>query len=51
VSRDTEEQEFGHHRQLFLTEQGYSYRIADEREWNTDETSTTEARLATAAGR
>ena len=51
VSRDTEEQEFGHHRQLFLTEQGYSYRIADEREWNLDETNTTATRPATAAGR
>jgi DNA excision repair protein ERCC-3 len=50
VSRDTEEQEFAHHRQLFLTEQGYSYRIADEREWNTDETITTEARPSKAAG-
>jgi DNA excision repair protein ERCC-3 len=27
VSRDTREEEFAHHRQLFLTEQGYSYRI------------------------
>jgi DNA excision repair protein ERCC-3 len=30
VTRDTREQDFAHHRQLFLTEQGYSYRIADE---------------------
>ncbi len=29
VTRDTREQDFAHHRQLFLTEQGYSYRIAD----------------------
>jgi DNA excision repair protein ERCC-3 len=29
VSRDSREQDFAHHRQLFLTEQGYSYRIAD----------------------
>lgn len=29
VSRDTREQDFAHHRQLFLTEQGYSYQIAD----------------------
>jgi DNA excision repair protein ERCC-3 len=29
VTRDTREQEFSHHRQLFLTEQGYSYEIAD----------------------
>ena len=27
VSRDTREEEFAHHRKLFLTEQGYSYRI------------------------
>lgn len=30
VSRDTREMDFAHHRQLFLTEQGYSYDIADE---------------------
>jgi DNA excision repair protein ERCC-3 len=29
VSRDTRELDFAHHRQLFLTEQGYSYSIAD----------------------
>jgi DNA excision repair protein ERCC-3 len=27
VSRDTREEEFAHHRQLFLAEQGYSYRV------------------------
>ncbi len=27
VSRDTREEEFGHHRQLFLTEQGYQYKV------------------------
>jgi DNA excision repair protein ERCC-3 len=32
VSRDTEEQDFAHHRQLFLAEQGYTYRIADAAE-------------------
>jgi DNA excision repair protein ERCC-3 len=32
VTRDTRELDFAHHRQLFLTEQGYSYRIADETE-------------------
>jgi DNA excision repair protein ERCC-3 len=32
VSRETEEEDYAHHRQLFLTEQGYSYRIADEEE-------------------
>ena len=30
VTRDTRELDFAHHRQLFLTEQGYSYAIADE---------------------
>jgi DNA excision repair protein ERCC-3 len=30
VSRDTREMDFAHHRQLFLTEQGYSYHILDE---------------------
>ena len=32
VTRDTRELDFAHHRQLFLTEQGYSYEILDERE-------------------
>ena len=27
VSRDTREEEFSHHRKLFLTEQGYTYRV------------------------
>lgn len=30
VTRDTREQEFALHRQMFLTEQGYSYQILDE---------------------
>jgi DNA excision repair protein ERCC-3 len=30
VTRDTRELDFAHHRQLFLTEQGYSYAIMDE---------------------
>ncbi len=30
VSRDTREMDFAHHRQLFLTEQGYNYEIIDE---------------------
>jgi DNA excision repair protein ERCC-3 len=34
VTRDTREQDFAHHRQLFLTEQGYSYQIADGTEMN-----------------
>jgi DNA excision repair protein ERCC-3 len=29
VTRDTRELDFAHHRQLFLTEQGYSYNILD----------------------
>jgi DNA excision repair protein ERCC-3 len=29
VTRDTREMEFAEHRKLFLTEQGYSYAIAD----------------------
>src|SRR5438132_11573779 len=29
VTRDTRELDFAHHRQLFLTEQGYSYHLAD----------------------
>ena len=32
VTRDTSEQEFAHKRQLFLAEQGYSYRILDASE-------------------
>ncbi len=30
VTRDTRELDFAHHRQMFLTEQGYSYSIVDE---------------------
>ena len=32
VTRDTRELDFAHHRQMFLTEQGYSYSILDETE-------------------
>jgi DNA excision repair protein ERCC-3 len=32
VTRDTRDQDFSSNRQLFLTEQGYSYRILDEHE-------------------
>jgi DNA excision repair protein ERCC-3 len=32
VTRDTRELDFAHHRQLFLTEQGYRYEIVDESE-------------------
>jgi DNA excision repair protein ERCC-3 len=36
VTRDTREQDFAHHRQLFLTEQGYSYQIVDGMEMLAD---------------
>ena len=32
VTRDTRELDFAHHRQMFLTEQGYAYAIQDEKE-------------------
>jgi len=32
ATRDTRELDFAHHRQMFLTEQGYSYEILDERD-------------------
>lgn len=32
VTRETKEEDFAHHRQLFLTEQGYGYQIMDEAE-------------------
>ncbi|MEM7736312.1 MAG: DNA repair helicase XPB [Deinococcota bacterium] len=37
VTRESKEEDFAHHRQLFLTEQGYQYQIMDEREWLTEE--------------
>jgi len=40
VSRDTREMDFAHHRQLFLTEQGYSYEIVDESDLAAVETET-----------
>jgi DNA excision repair protein ERCC-3 len=33
VTRETKEEDFSQHRQLFLTEQGYQYRIQDETDW------------------
>jgi DNA excision repair protein ERCC-3 len=33
VTRDTRELDFAHHRQMFLTEQGYSYSIIDGSEY------------------
>ena len=32
VTRDTREMDFAHHRQLFLTEQGYAYQLVDASE-------------------
>ncbi|HSQ57830.1 MAG TPA: DNA repair helicase XPB [Gemmata sp.] len=32
VTRDTRELDFAHHRQMFLTEQGYTYEILDEKD-------------------
>ncbi|MBX9580065.1 MAG: helicase-associated domain-containing protein [Gemmataceae bacterium] len=32
VTRDTRELDFAHHRQMFLTEQGYAYEILDQRD-------------------
>ncbi len=34
VSRETKEEDFAHHRQLFLTEQGYQYKIKDEADFD-----------------
>lgn len=34
VTRDSKDQDFAANRQLFLTEQGYAYRIVDAREWD-----------------
>jgi DNA excision repair protein ERCC-3 len=40
VTRDTRELDFAHHRQLFLTEQGYSYNIVDGAELLSNEQET-----------
>ncbi len=37
VTRESKEEDFAHHRQLFLAEQGYAYRISDESEWHFDD--------------
>ena len=34
VTRESKEEEFAHHRQLFLTEQGYRYSVSDESRWS-----------------
>jgi DNA excision repair protein ERCC-3 len=47
VTRDTREMDFAHHRQLFLTEQGYSYEILDE----SDLIARTSALVANGKGR
>ncbi len=39
VTRDTRELDFAQHRQMFLTEQGYSYHIADEGDMAAKETA------------
>lgn len=39
VTRDTRELDFAHHRQLFLTEQGYSYEIKDEGDFEVTRTA------------
>ncbi len=44
VTRDTRELDFAHHRQLFLTEQGYSYEILDESDLIAGAESTPECR-------
>lgn len=33
VTRDSKEEEFAQHRQMFLTEQGYQYQIQDQSDW------------------
>ncbi len=43
VTRDTREMDFAHHRQLFLTEQGYSYEILDEMDLLEPENSTSKS--------
>ncbi|GIW81859.1 MAG: DEAD/DEAH box helicase [Gemmatales bacterium] len=43
VTRDTRELDFAHHRQLFLTEQGYSYTIVDGAELLADSPSASTA--------
>jgi len=46
VTRDTVDQDFGVHRQLFLTEQGYRYEIMDESElFTSDEVEAAGAKL------
>lgn len=46
VTRDTVDQDFGVHRQLFLTEQGYRYEILDESDlFSTDEIEEAGAKL------
>ncbi|AFZ68244.1 DNA repair helicase XPB [Deinococcus peraridilitoris] len=38
VTRETREEDFAHHRQLFLAEQGYAYHVSDEAEWDASST-------------
>jgi hypothetical protein len=46
VSRDTREEEFAHHRKLFLTEQGYSYQVVVASERYIDRVAPAESHLA-----
>ena len=50
MTRDTRELDFAHHRQLFLTEQGYSYQIADGGDMICEGGLQTRARSASAGG-
>ena len=50
MSRDTREMDFAHHRQLFLTEQGYSYEILDESDLAAQVTSSGRRRLSDRLG-
>lgn len=49
VTRDTKELDFAHHRQLFLTEQGYRYEILDQDEILMGSASPTEEKSKVAA--
>lgn len=51
VTRDTREMDFAHHRQLFLTEQGYSYEILDESDLGDHITGLRDRQASQAPGR
>lgn len=46
TTRDTKELEFAHHRQLFLTEQGYRYEISDAEDLGVTSPRTTQASVS-----